>query len=215
MALIEEIHKEVQPFFKDASSCHAYDHTERVVALCKHIGKKEKADLEILEIAALLHDICKPEELRTKGAICHAEKGGEIAKQILKKYNIQKERIEAIVHCIKTHRKSKDLKPQTLEGKILSDADKLDQLGAVGVGRTFMCANEIGAKLHNDKEVRKHIEETKPYTQEDTAYREFALMLSKIKDTLYTEEAKRIAKERHEFMVNFFERLNKEIVGEI
>jgi len=98
------------------------------------------------------------------------------------------------------------------EAKILFDVDKLDAIGAVGIGRAFLFAGEIGAKLH-DKNV--DIKKTKEYTKDDSAYREYLVKLRKIKNRMFTKEGKKIAREKHGFMVNFFNRLNKEIDGKL
>lgn len=207
-----KIKKEAQKYFENANGSHDWSHIERVLNLALQIGKKEGADLEILEIAAILHDIGRSYQDQTNGKIDHAIKGSELAKKILEKYNFEKEKIEKIIHCIETNRFRGEKKPDSLEAKILFDTDKLDAIGAIGIGRAFLFAGEIGAKLHN-KDV--NIEKTKPYTREDTAYREFMLKLRKIKDRMFTEEGKRIAQERHKFMIEFFNRLNKEVDGEL
>ncbi len=207
---IEKIRKEARRFFSQARGSHNWDHTERVYELCLRIGKKEKANLKILRLAALLHDIGREEEDRSNGKICHTERGVALARKLLEKYHLEKEKIEKILHCIKTHRFRKRIIPKSKEARILFDADKLDSIGAIGIGRAFLFAGEVGARLHNKGiDVKK----TKPYTKEDTAYREFLVKLSKIKDRMFTREGKRIARERHKFMVEFFERLNKEVDG--
>jgi len=210
MNFIEKIRNEAKGYFHNARGSHDWDHTERVYNFCLRIGKKENADMEILKLAAILHDIGREEEDRLNGKICHAEKGAILAKKLLEKYNIKKEKIEKIYHCIKCHRFRGNNIPKAKEAKILFDADKLDSIGAVGIGRTFLFAGEIGARLHN-KDV--DVEKIKPYTIGDTAYREFTLTLRKIKDRMLTKEGKRIAKERHKFMVDFFNRLDKEVDG--
>ena len=88
----------------------------------------------------------------------------------------------------------------------------MDSIGAIGIGRAFVFAGEIGAKVH-DKNV--DIENTKSYSEEDTAYREYLIKLQFIKDNLLTIEGRRIAEGRHKFMVEFFERINREVDGEI
>jgi uncharacterized protein len=98
-----------------------------------------------------------------------------------------------------------------MEARILYDADKLDSIGAVGIGRAFLFAGEVGAKLHNPE---VELRATLPYTEEDTAYREFRLKLSRIKDRMLTAEGKRIAEDRHAFMEGFFERFRQEYEGE-
>jgi uncharacterized protein len=178
--------------------------------LCLRIGKKEKGNLEVLRLAALLHDIGRAEEDRTNGKICHSKAGASLARRILKAHGLDEDKIGRIAHCIETHRFRKRAIPVSKEAKILFDADKLDSIGAVGIGRAFLFAGEVGARLHNkDIDIRK----TKPYTNEDTAYREYLVKLRKIKGRLFTKEGKRIARERHRFMVEFFKRLNRETDG--
>jgi uncharacterized protein len=207
---IEAVRREAQAFFRSARGSHDWDHTERVYKLCLRIGRKEGADLAILKLAALLHDVGREEEDRSSGRTCHAAKGALLARRILEKRGLDQERTDRVVHCIATHRFRGGLVPDSLEGKVLFDADKLDSIGAVGIGRAFLFAGEVGARLHDPGiDVRK----TKPYSKEDTAYREFLVKLSRIKSRMFTPEGKRIARERHEFMTGFFRRLNKETAG--
>jgi len=189
---------------------HGWEHTQRVYRLCMHIGKKEKADLEVLGFAAVLHDICRKDEDNTGGRICHAKKGAQVAGRILEKYGLDKERISKVLHCIETHRFRGNKRHDSLEAKVLFDSDKLDSIGAVGIGRAFQFAGEVGAKLHN-REVS--ISKTKPYTIEDTAYREYIIKLIKIKQNIITKEGKRIARKRHDFMKKFFKKLDLEVKG--
>jgi uncharacterized protein len=163
-------------------------------------------------LAALLHDIGREEEDRTNGRVCHAQKSAELARRILARHGVEKERMTKVVRCIETHRFRGRRAPGSLEGKILFDADKLDSIGAVGVARAFLFAGEVGARMHDPK-IRP--ERTRPYTREDTAYREFLVKLSKIKDRIFTREGRRIARERHRFMAEYFDRLNKETEGGI
>jgi uncharacterized protein len=196
--------------FLTARGSHDWDHTERVYRLCMHIGRIEGADLEVLAVAAYLHDVGRPYEDESKGAICHAEKGAEIAEALLEPYPLSDERKRNIVHCIGSHRFRGNHAPETLEAKTLFDSDKLDSIGAIGIGRAFLFAGEVGAKLHNpETDLRK----TQPYTEDDTGYREFKLKLSKIRERMLTVEGKRMAEERHAFMEGFFERLQQEYEG--
>jgi uncharacterized protein len=212
MDLFLQIQEEARKHFLNTKGSHDWEHTERVLNLCLRIGKKENADLEILKYAAVLHDIGRAHQDESYGAICHAEKGATLARTLLKKYDVNFEKIERIVHCIESHRFRGKIIPQSLEAKILFDADKLDSIGAVGIGRAFLFAGEVGAKLHN-KDI--DVEHTKPYTKEDTAYREFIVKLRKVKDRMLTLEGKKIARQRHQFMVNFFNTLNQEIDGSL
>jgi uncharacterized protein len=130
----------------------------------------------------------------------------------LNEFKLDSEIIEKVVHCIETHRFRGTKIPISKEAKVLFDADNLDSIGAVGIGRAFLFAGEIGAKLH-DRNV--DIEKTESYSKDDTAYREYLVKLKKVKDRMLTKEGKRMAEERHKFMEEFFERLNNEVVGEL
>ncbi len=168
--------------------------------------------MAILEMAAFLHDIGREEQDRCNGTVCHAEKGAKFAERVLADFGVSGEKIKQIVHCIKTHRFRRGNSPESKEAKILFDADKLDSIGAVGIGRAFLFAGEVGAKLHN-KNINIH--RTKAYSKEDTAYREYMVKLRKVKEKMLTKEGKRLAEERHKFMVRYFDRLNEEVDGNL
>lgn len=209
---IEAIKTEAEKFFEDSRGSHDWEHVERVLKLSLHIGRIEGADMEVLEAAALLHDIGRTCQDRSQGEVCHAEKGADFAKKILKDLGVEKEKTESILHCILHHRYRDGRKPQTLEAKILFDADKLDSIGAVGIARAFLFAGEVGAKLHN---ADTDLSTTESYSREDTAFREFQLKLKHVKNSLFTLEGKHLAEERHQFMETFFARLNEETQGNI
>ncbi len=212
MRTVEEIKDFAVRCFSNARGSHDWDHTQRVHNLCMHIGQVEGADLEVLEIAAYLHDIGRSYQDESKGGVCHGQKGAEMAHALLAQYPISDVQKANIIHCIRSHRFRGDQQPETLEAKVLFDADKLDAIGAVGIARTFLFAGEVGAKLHNP---HIEIEETEPYSQEDTGYREYKLKLSRIKDRMLTAEGRRMAEERHTFMDMFFKRLTDEHDGHV
>ena len=189
---------------------HGWDHVKRVLELSLKIGKKEKADLSILSLAALLHDIGRKDEYASKGKICHAHVGALKAEQLLAPYDLPQGITQELKYCIQSHRFRGKKPPGSLEAKVLFDADKLDSIGAVGVGRAFLFAGEVGARLHNP---HKDLSMTVSYSREDTAYREFTVKLIKVKDRLLTPTGKAIAESRHRFMVRFFKRLDDEVKG--
>ncbi len=213
MNIINQIMELVKQSFINSRVSHGWDHTQRVYNLCLQIGEKEQADLEVLKLAAIMHDIGREYETASNGTICHAEKGAMLAKDILQDFSFDDAKLTAIIHCIETHRFRGHKRPQSLEAKILFDADKLDSIGAVGIGRAFLFSGEIGAKLHNNQ--KSDMVDTQAYSIEDTAYREYLVKLQHVKDKIQTEEGKRLAAERHEFMVRFFGRFNQEIAGEL
>lgn len=212
MALtIEDIKAFAEKCFSNSRGSHDWEHSLRVYNLCMRIGQAEGADMEVLKIAAYLHDVGRSHQDESKGTICHAEKGAEIATELLDKYPISTGQKVNILHCIRSHRFRGNREPATLEAKILFDADKLDSIGAIGIARAFQFAGEVGAKFHNPN---VSLEETRPYTKEDTGYREFKLKLSRIKERMLTAEGHRMAEERHAFMEKYFERFFLEYQGE-
>lgn len=198
--------------FSQARLSHDWDHTERVYNLCMHIGAIEGADLQVLALAAYLHDIGRSHQDRSHGQLCHAEEGARMSREILEAYPLETRHKENIVHCVLTHRYRNHHAPETLEAKVLFDADKLDAIGAVGIARAYLFAGEVGAMLHNP---HRDPQDTLPYTRDDTGYREFRVKLSHIKDRMLTAEGRRMAAERHAFMELFFERFLKEHAGEL
>ena len=208
--IINTVKQIVMEKLTQAKGSHDWDHTQRVYKMALHLAKEERADYLVVSLAALFHDIGRPVETQSLGQVCHAQVGASLARSILNDYNIDHHLINRIIHCIETHRFRNNKMPETLEAKIIFDADKLDAIGAVGIGRAFLFAGEVGARLHN-KDI--DIEQTKAYTTEDTAYREYYKKLRFIKDRILTLEGKRIAEKRHSFMVDFFQRIDLEVDG--
>jgi uncharacterized protein len=115
-----------------------------------------------------------------------------------------------ILHCIRSHRFRGGNCPETLEARILFDADKLDAIGAIGVARAFLFAGEIGARLHNPDVV---VENSRAYTVDDTGYREYQVKLRHIRDRILTREGRKLAQDRHRFMTDFFQQFLQEYEG--
>lgn len=212
---IREVEEKAKKYFKNASGCHDWTHVERVRNLALNIGKKEKADLKVLELAVFLHDIGRKEEMKKQGKFCHAEKGMEIAKIILKKYRLNEQELENVLHCIVSHRYRNQHKPETIEAKVLFDADKLDSIGAVGIARDFLFAGFAGSgNLYtgNEKKLAKTGKDHS-YTKEDSAVLEYEIKLKYVKDKILTRTGKKLAQQRHKYMKEFFERFWREVEG--
>lgn len=189
---------------------HGPDHSERVLSASVSLGRQLLARLDILVPAALLHDIGRREESLSRGQVCHARHGAELAMPLLRELHYNKADCEAICHCIRSHRFRSGAAPSTLEAQILFDADKLDSIGAVGIGRAFLFAGQIGARLHNPN---SDPAATSPYSLEDTAYREFRVKMSRVRDKMLTPAGRSMAEERHAFMEIFFNQLTRETSG--
>ena len=209
--LIEQVACRAEALFAAARGSHDWEHTLRVRRLSERIGGVEGADLTVVSLAACLHDIGRSAQDQAGGGVCHARKGAEMALPIVADLPLAAERRDNILHCIRTHRYRDGRMPQTLEARVIFDADKLDAIGAVGVARAYLFAGEVGAKLHNPD---LDPEAAPAYSQEDTGYREYCVKLVKIKARMLTAEGRRLAAGRHEFMVAFFNRFIQEYKGE-
>jgi uncharacterized protein len=196
--------------FQSARGSHKWDHTLRVCRLCERIGVAEGVDMDVLLAAAYLHDIGRSYQDESNGAVCHAEKGAQMAEPIVEKLALSEAQKNNILHCIRSHRFRDRHEPETPEAKVLFDADKLDAIGAVGVARAFLFAGEVGARLHS---AEVNIEEAEPYSVDDTGYREFKVKLSKIRQRILTAEGRKLAEDRHVIMVEFFKRFLEEYEG--
>jgi uncharacterized protein len=206
------VEKRARKLFKGARGSHDWEHTLRVFRLCEHIGVAEKADMDTLLAAAFLHDIGRCFQDNSNGEICHAKKGAQMAETLLKGLEFSEAQKENIIHCIRAHRFRDSHVPETVEAKVLFDADKLDAIGAVGVARAYLFAGEVGAKLHNPD---IDVEEVKSYSRNDTGFREYKVKLCKIKDRILTKEGKKIASGRHDFMEKFFKRFLDEYEAKV
>jgi uncharacterized protein len=164
---------------------HGFDHTLRVIKLCVFLGNKLNAKMDILIPAAILHDIARSEEN-------HAKVGAQKSRKILKKQGLIEEKVNSICEVIESHSFSANTEPKSLEAKILSDADKLDALGAIGIYRAaaYSCENSK--------------------TMEDFIYH-FNEKLLKLKDQMYTDEAYKLAFSRHNYMEDYLKRITDEI----
>jgi uncharacterized protein len=198
--------------FAGERGSHDWDHTLRVHDLCLAIAKKEGGDLSVLRLAAYLHDIGRTRRY-SRGEGGHAARGARAARRVLARLGADAATIDAVAHCITTHRFRGSAPPDSREAKALFDADKLDSIGAIGIGRAFLFAGENGAKVHNRPGV--DVERTRALSKEDTAYREYMVKLQHIKDRLFTKEGRRLARGRHAFMKRFFLQIEAEVRGEV
>jgi len=193
-------------------SSHDWEHTWRVYRLCCELGPREGADMTVLLVAALLHDIGRRDQDASRGAVCHAERGAALACEFLADMPLTDPQKANVAHCVRAHRFRRAPHPETVEARVLFDADKLDAIGAVGIARAYQFAGEVGARLHN---AAPDLRQTRAYSREDTGYREYQVKLRHIKDRLLTDAGRRVAEERHRFMVRFFERFLEEVEGHL
>lgn len=191
---------------KHHDSAHDFSHAMRVYKLAEIKGRKEKADMNILLPAVLLHDIAKSSKKsiseRKKSAVISAR----IASGILR--NLKYPKADEILYCVKVHSFAKDIKPKTKEARILQDCDRLDAMGAIGIARCFAVGENMKIPFYEDREpfaLKRKLNDDR-YSIDH-----FYAKLLKLKDGMHAEESKKIAEERHRFMVEFIKQLKEEI----
>jgi uncharacterized protein len=183
--LIENLVRKLYP----EDMVHGLDHVLRVRDIALKIAEAipEPVDREVLEVAALLHDIGRVS--RDKD---HAKRSAEIAYIILKLGCFPEDKVGKVVEAIQSHSFSEGVKPMSIEAKILSDADKLDALGVIGIARVFAFSGSRGRSL---KESIQH----------------FYDKILQLPNLLFTDIAKSIAIKRIDVVKKFLEDLEKEI----
>lgn len=209
-SLFEKLREVVSEYY--SHSHHDRSHVERVYKLALRIAREvgEPVDLDVLKAAALLHDVARAME--DEGLVeDHAKEGAAIARTVLTRLGFPPEKIDKVCECIETHRFRKGVKPVSIEAKILQDADRLDMLGAVGIARAFARGGWANTPLHDPSKPPKREYDGRS----ETVVNHFYEKILKIKDTLNTEPARRIAEERHRFVEEFLERFLREWDGEL
>lgn len=199
-------------WYAASDQVHDFDHVIRVYKLAEVLAEKESADLEIVRAAALLHD-AEDASGGDEGRLAHHEAAAAFAGKILAEEGWPAERIQAVQDCILSHRFRTGSAPETLEAKVLFDADKLDAIGAVGVARALAYAVLDGQPLYAPPS-RTFIETLKTEPGEAyTAYHEHLFKLSKIRECMQTRSGRQMAEERHNFMQSYFDQLTAEVEG--
>jgi len=206
--VFEEIKNRSLDFLRH--SHHDRSHVERVYNLAVRIAKEEGADLDVVRAAVLLHDVARAME--DEGKIeDHAVESAKIARKILEDVNFPEEKTAKVIQCIKAHRFRKGEKARSLEARILQDADRLDIIGAIGIARVFARGGWSNQPLHDPTIPPKEKYDGKSLTAVNHIYEKNL----KVKATINTKKAKKIAEERHRFVEQFLDRLLKEWNGEI
>ena len=199
----------VKEKLEGAEAGHDWFHIERVWKLSKKIAEQEGGNLEVIELSALLHDIADPKFHNGDETLAL-----KISKDFLEEIQVDAELIEQVLFVIKNISfKNRAEAPENppLELQIVQDADRLDAIGAIGIARTFnfggfknnlMYHPEIKPNLGMNKEEYKK--------SNGTTINHFYEKLLLLKDLMNTETAKKIASERHNFMLQFLDEFYKE-----
>ena len=208
--IIEKTIMYVKDFFENEFSGHDFYHTLRVYNLAKQIANNEECDKELVCLAALLHDV---DDYKLVGQetepFCNA-------KSFLRSENYPEDNLEKICHIIsQVSFKGKDtVTPDTIEGKIVQDADRLDAIGAIGIARTFAYGGSHKTPMHiPNMEYKEDMTAEEYYSNVGTTINHFYEKLLKLKDLMNTETAKKLANHRHEYMETFLKEFFDEWEG--
>ena len=190
-------------------SAHDKEHIYRVLYNALDIAKTENnVDYDVLIGACLLHDIGRKEQYENP-TLCHAVVGSEKAYKFLIEHGFDVTYAEKVKQCIQTHRYRKNNPPQSLEAKILFDADKLDAAGAMGIARTLMYKGIVSEPLYSlspNGMVSDGENDTTP-----SFFQEYKYKLEKIYSNFYTPKGTEVARERQQAAIDFYNSLYQEI----
>lgn len=206
-------HDKIESYMRECmrDSAHDREHIYRVLYTALDIAESEpNADLEILTAACLLHDIGRPEQFADP-ALCHAEIGSAKAYSFLIGIGWTEERAAHVRDCVYTHRYRSDNPPQSIEAKILFDADKIDVSGAVGTARSLMYKGAVGEPLYTTNADGTICDGTD--TDEPSFFREYHFKLKNIYGKFFTERGREIALGRQNAAEEFYNALLSEVKG--
>lgn len=206
----EELARQLIPHATDSDDgSHDIAHILRVFRNAMRIHAKEGGNGEVLAAAVLLHDCVAVEKnspLRAQASRLAAEK----ASGILTGMGWEKAAIEAVAHAITTHSFSANISPETLEAKILQDADRLDAIGMVGAARCFYIAGRMASGLYDPVDP---LAKERPLDDKNFAIDHFEVKLFKLADGFQTEAGRALAGERHERLQQIRDLFLDEIQG--
>jgi uncharacterized protein len=205
--------EQAKSWYAENDPVHGYDHILRVYRMAERLAQTEGANLEIVHAAALLHDAEGP--LTGDSRTEHQLASAEFARQILEAEGWPQDRIAEVQHCIRAHRFRDDREqPETIEAKVLFDADKLDAIGAIGAVRAIAYA--VLDRQHLFTEPSKQFLENwqKLPGESHTPYHEHLFKLRKLKDRMFTPSGKAVAQARHDYLEDFFSQLHAELKAE-
>lgn len=207
--ILKKVKNDVRVLMSGDNSGHGFDHVERVYRIAVKMAEEENADMEIVALAALLHDA---DDYKLFGE--ESAQNLTNAKKIMRQNNVGEETSSRVCEIIRTMGYSKALKgirPQTLEGQIVSDADMLEAIGAMGLVRCLAYALDkchSGTNQIFDEKIWPEVnlsaeEYKKPNRVSDNFVNHFFEKMLKLKTMMFTKSGRKEAEIRHRFMVDF------------
>lgn len=210
--IVESTAEYVRRKFSGESSGHDWWHVYRVWQNAKQLATHESANLYIVELAALLHDIAD-----WKFSNGDDTAGPRAATHWLESQGASRDVIEAVCGIIRNlsyKGAGTAIEALSIEGQIVQDADRLDAIGAIGIGRAFAYGGHAGREMHNPEVPHVLHQSYAAYKKNDgPTINHFYEKLLLLKDRMNTETGKRIAAERHQFLENFLRQFLLEFDG--
>lgn len=196
-------------FHAEMSPSHDWSHIQRVEANADMLAVDYPgADANSIQLSALFHDIGRAKEDR--GEIeDHAEWGADESTRILREHGVAEETITTVTHCIRAHRYSNAIDPETIEAKIISDADNLDALGAIGIARCFTYGGERGLPIHDPSLPPEEDSSTAGTTQFNHLHKK----ILDLPNRMYTSSGQESAEKRVAFVREFTQRFEKDVMN--
>lgn len=213
--IIKKLVKDVYEMFYDESSGHDIAHLKRVHNLAMTIQAKEGGDKLVIGVAAFLHDVHRAMH-KDYGRFVSPKESLPKVKELIADIELSNEQKEHVLHCVEFHEEysfSETGKTvDDIETLIVQDADNLDAIGAIGVGRTFSYGGAHGVPMWlPDKPFDRDVYEEK--IDDPSTVHHFYSKLFKLKDNMHTKTAKRMAEGRHKYMEKFLEEFFAEWEG--
>ncbi len=211
-AMIENAIEYVKRIFADDCSGHDYYHTMRVYRLAVQIAERENADMLIVQLAALLHDV---DDAKFFPETCENKKN---AVDFMTSNGVDGKIIDSVCRIIDevSFAGTDSVVPSTIEGKCVQDADRLDAMGAIGIARVFAYGGSKGRKIYDPyiKPLMNMKKDEYRQNHNSTSINHFYEKLLLLKDMMNTETAKKMAEHRQAVMVEYLEEFLAEWEGE-